>query len=124
MSSTFGRAADFDETEKLGPEAGEVLVPSVKFDKSKAGPPRQEPWFGTYYWIEDLDPVMVKRWSDVAAPQMPAKESMLSLPPKNPFVPTKFDIKAAPLDDADHPLLNCSLKLCVSVGKQKVRCLV
>ena len=119
MSTTFGRAADFDDAVNSS-EPGEDLPPSVKFDQSKAGPPRKEPWFGTYYWIENLDPAVVQKWADLAAPQMPSEESMLSLPPKNPFVPTQFDIKPTPPDDTDHPLLNCSLKLCVTLGKQKV----
>lgn len=120
MSTTFGRAADFDDADAL--EARDVLQPSVKFDRSKTGPPRKEPWFGTYFWIEDLARPMVQQWEELAAPQMPPKDSMLSLPPKNPFVPIQFDIKPTPPDDTDHPLLNCSLKLCVVLGKQKVRC--
>lgn len=118
FSTTFGRAADFDAVDDFS-EPREVLQPSVKFDKTKAGPPNKEPWFGAYYWIEDLDPDMVKQWKDLGSPQMPTEESMLSLPPKNPFVPTKFDMKPTPPDDSDHPLLDCSLKLCVSLGKQK-----
>ena len=76
--------------------------------------------FGTYYWAQDIDPAIIQTWSDLSSPEMPPADSMLSLPPKNPFVPTKFDIKPTPPDDCNHPLLNCSLKLCIIIGKQKV----
>ena len=121
MSSTFGRPSEFEDDSK-SVESGKVLEPSVQFSLDKAGPPTKEPWFGTYYWVEDLDIDMVRGWSALASPQMPPQESMISLPPKNPFVPTSFEIRQTPPDDTDHPLLNCSLKFCITVGKKKVKC--
>ena len=120
MSSTFGRPSEFD-ADSESTETGKVLEPSIQFSREAAGPPNKESWFGTYYWVEDLDTDMVRGWSELASPQMPPVDSMLSLPPKNPFVPTRFDIKPTPPDDCHHPLLNCSLKFCIVVGKKKVR---
>ena len=42
----------------------------------------------------------------------------IHLPPQNTYIPTKFDLR--PADDAQHPLLNCCLKVCVTVGKKKI----
>ena len=118
MSSTFGRPSDFENVDSTA--TGKVLKPSIRFNPDEAGPPNTEDWFGTFYWIEDLDHEMVKAWSELACPQTPSPDSMLRLPDKNPFVPTSFEIKPTPPDDTYHPLLNCSLKLCISVGKNKV----
>ena len=126
MSTTFGRVSDFDEVigdvdgSKANGEPLDSLKPSIPFYRHEAGPPKQEPWFGTYYWIQDLDPSLIQRWKDLSCPLLPPKDSLLSLPPRNPFVPSNFDIKPTPLEDSDHPLLNCSLKLSIPVGKQKV----
>ncbi|KAI2493159.1 metalloendopeptidase [Fragilaria crotonensis] len=75
--------------------------------------------FGTRYWVEDIANETLEQWSNAATPQLPPSESMLALPPKNPFVPEKLALKLLPEDDSDHPLLNSSLKLCISVGKRK-----
>lgn len=120
MSSRFGRVSDFDETLEA---CHDVLPPGVEFDREKAGPPKKDPWFGTYYWIQDISPALIQEWNDLVAPQMPPKDSGLNLPPKNPFVPSKFDLKPTPPEDTHHPLLNCSLKLGIVVGKQKVGCI-
>jgi Middle or third domain of peptidase_M16 len=121
MSTTFGRPSDFEETTTtIATEPRDMLEASITFDRHEAGPPKQEPWFGTYYWVQDLDPSLVQLWKNLTGPQLPPPDSMLSLPPKNPFVPSNFDIKPTPPDDCGHPLLNCSLKLCIPVGKRKV----
>jgi secreted Zn-dependent insulinase-like peptidase len=122
MSTTFGRPSDFEETTTTmaGGESRDMLEASITFDRQKAGPPKQEPWFGTYYWFQDLDINLIQRWKNLSCPQLPPHNSMLSLPPKNLFVPSNFEIKPTPPEDCGHPLLNCSLKLCIPVGKQKV----
>lgn len=119
MSTTFGRPLDFESLPETT-ERKDVLEPSVKFDKKEAGPPHIDPWFHTYYWVQDVSPTFLQEWSDRSRPQMPPKELLLSLPPQNPFVPTTFDLKPLPPDDCHHALLNCSLKLCITVGKKKV----
>ena len=52
-------------------------------------------------------------------PQLPSSDELLiHLPPQNTYIPTMFDLR--PSDDAEHPLLNCSVKVCVTVGKMKL----
>lgn len=92
----------------------------MHFNRDKAGLPIKEPWFGTYYWVEDLSTEMLELWNALASPQMPPPDSMISLPPKNPFVPTNFEIKPTPTDDTNHPLLHCLLNFCITDGKRKV----
>jgi nardilysin len=128
MSSQFGREGDFgmdaeDEgkkDEEVSPPAPAHVVVDGPFDPKTAGKPLEEPFFGTHYWCNDISESTIKAWAAAAEPQMPPSESMLSLPPKNPYVPARLDLKPLPPDDSDHPLLNSSLKLCVSVGKRKV----
>ena len=55
-----------------------------------------------------------------ASPSLPPCEFQLALPPVNPYVPESFDIKPLPDSDRHYPLVNCFLKVCVSVGKSKV----
>ena len=43
MSTTFGRVTDFDQTFE-GAQRFDVLEPSIKFSREKAGPPRREDW--------------------------------------------------------------------------------
>ena len=105
FSSSFGRPSEFEDDSK-SVESSKVLEPSVQFNRDNAGPPIKEPWFGTYYWVEDLDTEILGLWNALAAPQMPPPESMLSLPPKNPFVPTRFEIKPTPPEDTDQPVHN------------------
>lgn len=88
---------------------------------SSSVPPCQEPVFGTYYWWESLSTSQIEQWDRLAQPQLPPSESMLALPPQNHFVPTNFKLRDLPPTDCDHPLLNCSIKLQISVGKRKVR---
>lgn len=92
------------------------------FDPTKGSPPPcKEPVFGTYYWCQDLSKSQIEHWDRNAQPQLPPSESMLSLPPQNHFIPTNFLLKDLPPSDCYHPLLNCSIKLQISVGKRKVQ---
>jgi len=120
MSSRFGCVSDFDDYTPDDSEPPRILQPSVKFDREKAGMARREPWFGTYYWPERLDPTMLEVWSGKCSPNMPLPSSNIHLPPQNKFVPTQFGLKPLPPDDSDHPLLNCCVKLAILVGKKKV----
>lgn len=118
--ATNGDVTDFDY----------LLPPSIEY----AGQPQQEPIFGTYYWCQEVTEEQLQEWDALAQPQLPvmvdtdtatANETTtattLSLPQKNPFIPTKFDQKPLPPSDCDHPLLNFSIKLQIAVGKRKVR---
>jgi hypothetical protein len=121
-STTFGRSADYETIEPS--KETEPLPPSEEvFDPAKAGapPPQQEPVFGTRYWCQHISDLHLQQWSDLVKPQLPPTESMLSLPQQNQFIPTKFSLKTLPPADCDHPLLNCSIKLQITVGKRKVR---
>ncbi|KAL7549631.1 hypothetical protein ACHAWF_012904 [Thalassiosira exigua] len=138
MSSLFGRDGDFDsegagEEEKkeesetdapaehistdLGSPCEDNTQPSL-FDMERAGPPSIEPRFGSKFWVEDISEDVIQRWTSAADSHLSVpSELKIGLPPKNDFIPKRFDVK--PSDDAEHPLLNCSVKVCVSVGKTK-----
>ena len=144
VSSTFGRAADYEHKESTNDTT--PLPPSTEFlDPTTAGPPQKEPVFGTYYWCQALPKMQLQEWADLAQAQLPPADSFLSLPEKNPFIPLNFSLKALPAADCDHrkfylvfilhdkaittrskcsyfptALLNCSIKLQISVGKRKV----
>jgi nardilysin len=115
MSSHFGRQSDFGGHEEIGQENNLTC-----HDPKISGRPAMEPMFETYFWVEDIPEDTIAEWSKVAEPRMPHLDSMLSLPPINPFVPQNLELKKLPDHDSDHPLLNASLKLCIGVGKQKV----
>lgn len=143
MSSMFGRDADIDDSTILhsGEEekkegtvddertdrpldadnllepinCGDEVLPS--FGKESAGPPIIEPRFGTKFWIEKISQDVIQRWCRAATPQLPPPEFAIHLPPKNTYIPTVLDLR--PADDAEHPLLNCCLKVCITVGKNK-----
>jgi secreted Zn-dependent insulinase-like peptidase len=119
-SSSFGRACDFaDGTATVGSatrlETVKLHKEADRFDTAKAGEPNVEPMFGTVFWCSEIPESLVQHWTKLAEPQAPAIS--VSLPRRNPFVPTKFELKSLPDHDMRHPLINCSLKLCVPVGK-------
>lgn len=121
LSSTLlGRSADY---EAIDPATfGEPMTPSDDlFDPTKGSPtPCQEPVFGTFYWYQALSDDLINSWGELSEPQLPPADSMLALPPRNHFVPENLSIRPLPASDCDHPLLNCSIKLQISVGKRKV----
>eukprot|EP00557_Chaetoceros_sp_GSL56_P013042 CAMPEP_0176481116 /NCGR_PEP_ID=MMETSP0200_2-20121128/2644_1 /TAXON_ID=947934 /ORGANISM="Chaetoceros sp., Strain GSL56" /LENGTH=1248 /DNA_ID=CAMNT_0017877291 /DNA_START=89 /DNA_END=3832 /DNA_ORIENTATION=- len=124
MSSTFGRASDFDDHKtNLENKANHVMNSThgdaTKFCVEMAGEPLIEPIFGTRYWSHKIPNDLLMEWEKARGPKLPPKETEISLPPMNPFVPKKFDLKMLPEDDGHHPLLFCSLKICVSIGKTK-----
>ena len=146
-STAFGRAGDYEETtdesdsssspsesksstpaETIGPLGyhnrfdliQNCLPPSDEtFDATKAGKPHIEPIFGTPFWCQMLDNSLLQGWTQCSEPQLPPTDSMLSLPQHNEFVPADFSLKPLPPADCDHPLLNCSIKLQIPVGKRK-----
>lgn len=124
MSSTFGRAADYEAENESITTNGEVisdLEDDETFDPATAGSPSVEPMFGPRYWSRCIPQMLLDKWTQACDPQMPPPDSMLSLPPKNPFVPENLSLKALPPDDSHHPLVHCSLKLCITIGKKKVK---
>ena len=132
ISTTFGRSGDYEEKDsdnESSPPTTEYYnnfdpnkecLPSsdVAFDPSKIAP-NVEPIFGTPFWVQFLNKSLVEDWAQTAMPQLPSPDSMLSLPQQNEFVPTDFSLKPLPSSDCGHPLLNCSIKLQILVGKRK-----
>jgi secreted Zn-dependent insulinase-like peptidase len=125
-SSSFGKPTDF-ETVALADHATETIVLSLNitndnedgsFDVGAAGNPQVEPMFGTQFWCRRLPQVWLDKLTLASEPGIPNIE-MLSLPPRNPFIPQNLELKPLPAEDADHPLLNAALKLCIAVGKTK-----
>ena len=123
MASTkFGRAVDYENKEIISDGKDSMIPPSDElFDPVESAlPPQREPIFGTCYWCQQISQSKLHEWSEFSKPQLPPPESNLSLPPKNPFIPARFSLKPLPPADCDHPLLNCSIKLQITVGKRKV----
>ena len=121
-STSFGRSSDYENCDiNTSPDLA-ILPPSddERFHPANTGPPQQEPIFGTHYWCQEISESRLQEWLSLAEPKLPPSDSMLALPPKNPFVPGRFTMKPLPPADCDHPLLNCSIKLQITVGKTKV----
>ncbi len=131
-STTFGRAAEYEDSDSSSLPATTAdfyksfdleqncLPPSNNsFDPAEAGKPHIEPIFGTPFWCQLLDNSLMEEWRLCYQPQLPPQDSMLSLPQQNEFIPTDFTLKPLPPADCDHPLLNCSVKLQIPVGKRK-----
>lgn len=121
-SSSFGKPADYSIDEELSPM--EVVISNLRvlpetgsFDREVAGQPMTERMFGTFFWAYELPDTWVEEWSSLAASPTPTVP--IALPPQNPFVPTKFELKELPGDDSRHPLVDASLKVCITVGKKK-----
>lgn len=125
MSSTLGRAADFETQDSDERISGSETVLNLvedndSFNVATAGEPSIEPTFETRYWCRSIPESLLNEWSDACRPDLPPPDSTLILPPKNPFVPENLALKPLPPDDSHHPLVNCSLKICITVGKKKV----
>ncbi|GKY91772.1 hypothetical protein MPSEU_000148900 [Mayamaea pseudoterrestris] len=120
-SSTFGQSADYsDNTAMEGIETKlchlRLHVEEENFNHELAGKPNVEPMFGTTFWCSEIPEHYIEHWSKLAEPQAPT--IAIHLPPRNPFIPTKFELKPLPDHDSRHPLINCSLKVSVRVGKK------
>jgi len=120
MSSTLGRAADYETAESEAVVSEKIVDDDETFDPAKAGSPNVEPMFGAHYWCRSIPETLLKEWTEACRPALPPLDSSLSLPPKNPFVPENLALKALPPDDSHHPLVHCSLKICIMVGRKKV----
>mmetsp|Transcript_20206 Transcript_20206/g.22711 ORF Transcript_20206/g.22711 Transcript_20206/m.22711 type:complete len:1237 (-) Transcript_20206:127-3837(-) len=124
-SSIYGRSGDYESSfpiidyyNNFDPNK-DCLPPSDEaFDPSK-NTPSIEPIFGTPFWIQSIDKKTLEGWAQLAKPQLPPSVSMLCLPEQNEFVPSDFSLKPLPPADCSHPLLNCSIKLQIPVGKRK-----
>jgi nardilysin len=121
-SSLWGRASDYEDgTVTEGPETKvpdlREVEETLKFDLKVAGPPLAEPMFGTRFWCSSVPIGWLEAWERLSSPSSP--DLPFRLPDPNPYVPTALDLKTLPEDDSHHPLLSCSLKLCVPVGKKK-----
>lgn len=119
ISSLFGRAADFADGAPLNSE-DEKPARSAEVSSLSAGMPSIEPIFGTQYWSHQIPSNIIEKWASLSEPQLPPTSSLIKMPPINPFVPRRFELKPTPSDDTHHPLLFCSLKICITVKKKKV----
>ena len=125
-STTFGQAADYEEDTSSSDYYKTFDTKNVKaetsgecFQRKKLGSPNIEPVFGTPFWCESISQNLLDEWEECAKPQMPPVQLMLALPVPNQFIPTNFELKPLPASDSDHPLVSCSLKLQIPVGKRK-----
>mmetsp|Transcript_25023 Transcript_25023/g.38696 ORF Transcript_25023/g.38696 Transcript_25023/m.38696 type:complete len:904 (-) Transcript_25023:2329-5040(-) len=127
VSSSFGRAADFvGEDAEHCPSLLPNNIPHIDNDGSALNfsvasgvKPQTEPMFGTTFWCHAIDSSLLEEWTKLSSPSIPPPSSNLNLPPVNPYIPTEFDIKPLPPDDTHHPLLHCSFKMCIVIGKKK-----
>jgi hypothetical protein len=122
MSSSFGRAADFIDKEcsisSIAEEQSPLGMETSLVFNIKTG--QVEPYFSTQYWCESIPDDVTAVWAEAALPSLPPSTSQLHLPQPNPFIPCDFHLKSLPLDDSHHPLLHCSIKVCLPCGKSKV----
>ena len=128
ISSSFGKPAAYDHV-SVDPSSTDTVVTNLvigqenelaagSFNAELAGNPQIDPMFGTLFWCNKLPASWLEQWTCAAEPGLSAITA-LALPPRNPFVPENFELKPRPADDADHPLLHASLKLCIAVGKKR-----
>lgn len=129
ISSLFGKTVDAIECSPE--ESSALLLSNSSTHRDNVGyahefgtlgieSPQTEPMFGTRFWCHKIDPHFIAEWRYLVEPQVPPESSQLSLPPMNPFVPKNFHVKSLPTEDAHHPMLHCSFKVCVTIGKSKV----
>lgn len=119
-SSSYGRAADFKETDFCGTTMIRKLTieeDSGDFHPSTASPPQVEPMFGTRFWCHSLQQKWLNKLASARDPKPSGSE--LFLPPRNQFVPENLTLMPLPANDSRHILLNSSIKLCIVVGKTK-----
>ena len=131
VSSLFEKHPEFSESKEEIP-----LSPSLsdtsdhhydndgyasEFNLDEIGPPQIEPMFGTKFWCNKIHASIIDEWRSYATETLPPDSSSLALPQKNPYVPKRFSTKPLPKDDAHHPMLQCSVKICTTIGKSKVR---
>lgn len=119
-SSKFGRSADFEgvETSEKDTVVDAPLTESL-FDPDGTMP-LEEPMFGTHYWCQMIPTNVLHRWKELSQAQLPSHESSLSLPKKNEFIPSKFDLKSTPAVEVEHPLLNCLITLKATAEETQV----
>eukprot|EP00977_Amphora_coffeiformis_P009566 scaffold2204_cov166-Amphora_coffeaeformis.AAC.26 len=124
MSSSFGKYDDYEDI-KVPEDATETIIQDLRvipaddaFDPKDTNiSPQIEPMFGTLFWCHEVSNDWIQEWNQAALPQEPSID--VALPPQNPFVPTRYDLKDLPSTDSRHPLVNSSIKVCTSVGKKK-----
>lgn len=124
LSSIFGKYEDYSHVQ-VPRDCTDTIIRDLQvisaidsFDPRQTTElPQIEPMFGTLFWCQQISEALLQDWNTAAAPQTPPIP--VSLPPQNPFVPTRYDLKDLPASDSRHPLVNASIKVCVTVGKSK-----
>lgn len=116
LSSIFGKPSDFPSVDTPSEPVSVVEVgEDDPFASKPTGDPQLDPMFGTQYWCSRLPSCWIAELGEASKPRQP---DMFSLPIPNPYVPHSFDLKPFPENDADHPLLTASLRVCIPVGKK------
>ncbi|XP_041476883.1 insulin-degrading enzyme-like isoform X1 [Lytechinus variegatus] len=69
--------------ERLTPENIRVAVVSKSFEGKTD---KVEKWYGTEYSIRNIEPSLIKRWDEAGL------NEKFSLPPRNEFIPTNFEL--------------------------------
>ena len=124
MSSTFGRASDYEESTNASVAHNGIRYhtgDALEFNVEKEDAPFTVPEFDAKYWCHIIPVKIIENWEKAATPTLPSKALGLNLPVVNPFVPTVFDLKPLPPEYTYHPLLGCSLSLSESKCNLMVR---
>ena len=94
MSSTFGRGTDTADSLVSSPRS----APPTMENATILEQPETEPRFGDIYWYTTISAELIERWCKLSKPYLPPTTSSLGLPPINPYIPTKFELKPLPSD--------------------------
>jgi len=125
LSSSFGQESDFHDTMENVSLSSMAATSATccagnNFSRETAGEPLREPNFGTRYWCHAISDAVLSSWENLREARPAPHKSLLGLPPLNPYIPTKFDLKPLPEDDPhSHPLVHCSLKICIQAGRKQ-----
>lgn len=94
------------------------LLDDGMVDPNASSPPMIEPMFGTPFWCYEIPSLLLDKWSSLLSSVN--TNNKLHLPIQNPFVPTNLDLKSVDdHNDASHPLLGASIKVCITIGRKK-----
>ena len=102
ISSLFGKATDFEDGDTPLTLGHTAHVRTSEISSLCSDIPCIEPNFGTRYWSHPISPNVLEKWSRAAEPQLPPTSSSIKMPPINPYVPRRFDLKLSADDNTQH----------------------
>lgn len=94
--------------EIMTPQKGKIHLLSSSFEPAGQVNVHREEWFETQYWTEVVSESLLQDWTGVRL------GDKLTPPPRNPFVPTNFQVKAK-----SHKLVTRQIKICLTIGKKQ-----